>query len=214
MRPKCTSALLLAALMLAAAPAVAQQPSEPSLPEQIIEGVKGFFRQIFGGEDERPPTLGGEAKESVKPAASQKPAAAEEPVKPSPMAQAAPDSLHAVVAKGDFQTASKMIAEGADLEAKHPGTGASVLHYAVMRGTPEIIDLLLGRGADVNSRTRTGTTPLHTAVLYNRYEVAEKLIAKGADVNAQSASGATPLALASAARNRTIAELLRGKGAK
>jgi ankyrin repeat protein len=34
-----------------------------------------------------------------------------------------------------------------------------VLHYAVMRGTPEILQYLLGKGVDVNSRTRNGTTP-------------------------------------------------------
>ena len=187
--------MLLAALMLAVAPAWAQQKEDPSLPEQIIEGVRGFFRQLFGAEEQNPP-------------------AAPEAVRATPAAQAAPASLHSVVAKGVYETASKLVAQGADIEAKDPGTGASVLHYAVMRGNPEILQLLLERGADVNSRTRNGTTPLHTAVLYNRYEVAEKLLDKGADINAPSASGATPLALASAAKNRVIAELLRSRGAK
>lgn len=223
MPPIRTSALLFAALMLAATPALAQPKEEPSLPEQIIEGVRGFFRQLFGGDSEKsPPTLGGEDRtpqKSEPPAAAKgeaapKPEAKAEAVKPTPVAQTAPASLHAIVAKGDVENSAKLITEGADIEARDPNTGASVLHYAVMRGNPEILDLLLARGADVNSRTKNGTTPLHTAVLYNRYEVAEKLIAKGADVNAQSASGATPLALASAAKNRTIAELLREKGAK
>ena len=208
--------VLLAALMLAAVPASAQQAEEPTLPEQFIEGVRGFFRQLFGGDEQKPaPSPPQEAAASQKAA---QPAAKPEPkveiVTPTPAAQATPASLHAVVSKGDFAAASQMIAQGSDIEAKDPGTGASVLHYAVMRGNPEILQLLLDRGADINSRTRNGTTPLHTAVLYNRYEVAEKLLGKGADVNAQSASGATPLALASAARNRTIAELLRSRGGK
>ena len=137
-----------------------------------------------------------------------------EPVKPTPVALATPLTLHSVVAKGDFENARKLVEQGADLEAKDPGTGASVLHYAVMRGNPEILQFLLGRGVDINSRTRNGTTPLHTAVLYNRYEVAEMLLNKGADVGAKSTSGATPLAIATAAKNRTIAELLRARGAK
>lgn len=209
-------AMLLAALMLAAAPAWAQQKEDPSLPEQIIEGVRGFFRQLFGGEEQKPPaTPAPEAAAPQKPeTAAAKPEPKVEAVIPTPAAQAAPASLHSVVAKGDAETASKMVAQGTDIEAKDPGTGASVLHYAVMRGNPEILQLLLERGADVNSRTKTGTTPLHTAVLYNRYEVAEKLLAKGADLNAQSASGATPLALAIAAKNRNIADLLRDRGAR
>jgi len=201
--------MLLAALMLAVAPAWAQQKEDPSLPEQIIEGVRGFFRQLFGAEEQNPPAA--PAQESTAP---QKPEPKVEAVTPTPAAQAAPASLHAIVAKGDFAAASQLVGQGADLEAKDPGTGASVLHYAVMRGNPEILQLLLERGADVNSRTKTGTTPLHTAVLYNRYEVAEKLLAKGADLNAQSASGATPLALAIAAKNRNIADLLRDRGAR
>lgn len=216
MDAKRTGIVLLAALMLAAGPASAQQKEEPTLPEQLIEGVRGFFRQLFGGDEQKPP--GAQPPEAAAPQKPEASAARPEPkvevVTPTPAAQAAPASLHSVVAKGDYETASKMVAQGIDIEAKDPGTGASVLHYAVMRGNPEVLQLLLERGADVNSRTKTGTTPLHTAVLYNRYEVAEKLLEKGADINAQSTSGVTPLALASAAKNRVIAELLRSRGGK
>jgi hypothetical protein len=110
----------------------------------------------------------------------------------------APTSLHGLVAKGDFDGARKAIEQGADLEAKDPGTGASVLHYAVMRGNPEILQLLLSKGVDVNSRTRTARPAAHRG-LYNRYEVAEMLLNKGADVDAKSSSGATPLAIATTA---------------
>ena len=77
-----------------------------------------------------------------------------------------------------------------------------------------IVDLLIARGADVNSRTRNGTTPLHTAALYARKEIAERLLEQRADINAVSASGATPLALAVAAKNHPIADMLRARGAK
>lgn len=200
MRPKLNLILVAAALAVAVPNAFAQAKEEPSGPEQMIEGVRGFFRNLFGGGDEAP--------------AVPKPAPVAEAVSASPVAQTEPTSLHAAAAKGDFAAVSKLVSQGSDIEARDPATGGSVLHYAVMRGNPETIDLLLARGADVNSRTKNGTTPLHTAVLYNRYEVAEKLLGKGADINAQSASGATPLALASAARNRVIAELLRSRGAK
>ena len=226
MRLRRAAIVCLAAASFGAAAPVSAQPSEPSLPEQLIEGIRGFFRSIFGGGEEKPPAqpaeerpaeitqeppAAGGPKEVAKEAS--KPRAEAQPVAATPSAQTVPLSLHAVVAKGDIDAARKMVEQGADIEARDPGTGASVLHYAVMRGNPDILALLMGRGADVNSRTKNGTTPLHTAVLYNRYEVAELLINRGADVDAKSASGATPLALASAAKNRTIAELLRARGA-
>jgi ankyrin repeat protein len=107
-----------------------------------------------------------------------------------------------------------MIEQGADIEAKDAEAGGSVLHFAVMKGKLPIIDLLVSRGADINSRTKTGTTPLHTAVLYGQLQAVEYLAAKGADVNAQSASGTTPLRLAIAAKKEPIAARLRELGAR
>ena len=118
------------------------------------------------------------------------------------------------MAQGDYAPALKMIEEGADIEAKDATAGGSVLHFAVQKGKLPIIDLLVSRGADINSRTRTGTTPLHTAVFYGHLQVVEYLAARGADINAQSALGATPLVLAIAARKDPIATRLRELGAR
>lgn len=202
--------------------AFAQQQSEPSL----VDGVVNFLKNLFSTDEKNdapaaapdapaaapsPSTPAGGAPNAGQPAKTN---SAADSIKPTPIALVAPSSLHGLVAKGDFDGARKAIEQGADLEAKDPGTGASVLHYAVMRGNPEILQLLLAKGVDVNSRTKNGTTPLHTAVLYNRYEVAEMLLNKGAEVDAKSSSGATPLAIATTARNRDISELLRARGAK
>ena len=214
MRFREVAILCCTVVALAVSPPVSAQQDEPSL----LDGIVNFFRSIFGGDEQEQaapaangPPGAGTPQEAAR---ERRPQAESEPIKPTPIALVEPLSLHAVVAKGDFENARKLVEQGADVEAKDPGTGASVLHYAVMRGNPEILQFLLGRGVDVNSRTRNGTTPLHTAVLYNRYEVAEMLLNKGADVGAKSTSGATPLAIATAAKNRTIAELLRKRGAQ
>ncbi len=107
----------------------------------------------------------------------------------------------------------KLVESGADIEAKDPGSGASALHYAVMKDNIALVGLLLQRGADVNSRTRSGTTPLHTAVLYGRLEVAQFLIEKGAEISARSSSGATPLSIAEAANLKPLSRMLRLHGA-
>lgn len=216
MRFREAAILFCAVVSLATSPsASAQQQNEPS----VVDDVVNFFKNLFGTDEKNEaaaPAPNPAAPAGGAPSAGQpsKTNSAADTVKPAPIALVAPSSLHGLVAKGDFEGARKAIEQGADLEAKDPGTGASVLHYAVMRGNPEILQLLLSKGVDVNSRTKNGTTPLHTAVLYNRYEVAETLLNKGADVDAKSSSGATPLAIATTARNRAIAELLRARGAK
>lgn len=219
----------LAAAVLAAGFAVGARaqddpqppPAGPSGPERVIQGIgealRGVFRAIFGtaeGELAAP-----ESKPAPEaPAAPQAPApqapAPGEPVAVTPAAQAAPQSLHSAIAQGDDAAALKLIEQGVDVEAKDPATGASALHYAVMKDKIALVGLLLARGADVNSRTKSGTTPLHTAVLYGRLEIAEFLLDKGADINAKSASGATPLSIANAANYQRIAKMLRNRGAQ
>jgi hypothetical protein len=208
---------VLAAGMFLAAPLHAQQRDDAAPIGQLIEGVRGFFSRIFGGDGQQPPAepeSPGVPAPQAAPAPTQAQEAAPPVVAPSPAAQAVSRNLHEAVVGGDYETTLRLLDQGADIEAKDPKSGASPLHYAVMKGRMQIVDLLLSRGADVNSRTRNGTTPLHTAALYARKEVAERLLEQHADINAVSAGGSTPLALATAAKNKPIAEMLRERGAK
>ena len=231
----CLSAALISAPAVHAQTGTPPAAAEPSLPEKLVEDVsgaiRGLFRSIFGEREGEITSTPGRSRDAdhmpssapaTQPAAAQ-PAAArpadEKGAKPvaavsaTPAAAAAPQSLHAAIAKGDYGVAMKMIEQGADIEGKDPGAGASALHYAVMKGAMPMVGLLLQRGADVNSRTKSGTTPLHTAVLYGHFDVAEYLLEKGAEVNAKSSSGATPLSLALAANFQRIEKMLRGRGA-
>ena len=208
-----SKAFVCAALALGVSmPVVAQQQAEGNPFEAILNFLRGIFA---GGETPQAPEAPAQQPASVpqQPPAAGQSRSQPDPVSATPVALSSV-SLHSVVAKGDFDAARKLVEQGADVEAKDPSTGASVLHYAVMRGNPDILKWLLARGVNVNSRTKNGTTPLHTAVVYNRYEVAEMLLNGGAEVDAKSTSGATPLAIASAAKNRGIADLLRSRGAK
>src|SRR5258707_8057433 len=55
------------------------------------------------------------------------------------------------------------------------------------------IRLLLGRGADVNMRTRSGSTPLHRASWAGALEIVRLLLEYGADVGAVHGEGKTAL---------------------
>ena len=57
----------------------------------------------------------------------------------------------------------------------------------------EIIELLIGAGADVGAKNEEGKTPLHFAARLNLIEIAELLIEKGADLEAEDKGGETPL---------------------
>jgi hypothetical protein len=207
------SAIAVLAAGLAMAPPISAQQNDEGAPlGQLIDSVRGFFGRIFSGAEQKPAAT---ETPVAPPSPAQAPAADPVPAPaPKPEMQAASRNLHEAVVNGDIDAVRRLLEQGADIEAKDPGSGASPLHYAVMKGRMQVIDLLLSRNADVNSRTRNGTTPLHTAALYARLEVAERLIELRADINAVSAGGSTPLALATAARNKPIAELLRARGAK
>src|SRR6187455_962235 len=122
--------LCCAVVALAVSAPVAAQQSEPSL----LDGIVNFFRGILSGDpQETAPAANGPPGAGTPQEATRvsKPQSESEPIKPTPVALVEPLSLHAVVAKGDFENARKLVEQGADVEAKDPGTGASVLHYAV-----------------------------------------------------------------------------------
>src|SRR4029079_19255842 len=62
---------------------------------------------------------------------------------------------------------------------------------------PEVVQLFIARGADVNVKTKSGYTPLTMAAEHGNAEVAKLLLARRADVNAKDKEGLTPLVSAS-----------------
>lgn len=88
------------------------------------------------------------------------------------------------------------------------------LDGAAVSDMPEVAELLIERGADVNARDpETGYAPLHWAASQGNTEVAEMLISKGADVKAVDNLGRTPLHAAAACDYSAVAAMLIEKGA-
>ena len=161
----------------------AEQPRQPAPAQQTAPPAPA--QQAAPQTPEPPPAAQAPMQQAPAqaPAAAVSPKPTSQPLRITPRANVPPQSLHGLIANGEYDAALKMLDAGTDIEAKDPGAGASALHYAVMKGTLVVVNQLLTRGADVNSRTKSGTTPLHTAALYNRYEVAEALLARGADAD-------------------------------
>ncbi|PHH87826.1 hypothetical protein CDD83_8360 [Cordyceps sp. RAO-2017] len=76
----------------------------------------------------------------------------------------------------DMETGDTDVREGA------VGThGKTALHMAACEACPEMVDLLLAKGADVNAADLNGRTPLIEAVSWGRLQNVETLLRYGAD---------------------------------
>jgi len=102
----------------------------------------------------------------------------------------APIDLFAACALGDRRLAMRRFDEtSTDARGVH---GLPLLHFAIVGGSLEMLDLLLEKGVAINP-TRAPVSPLHTAVAIRPLGVIRKLLEAGGDPNAPDSMGATPL---------------------
>jgi cytohesin len=132
---------------------------------------------------------------------------------PEPPTAKAPDipPLWLAAHKGNIKAVKQHLAAGTDVSAED---GFTPLHFAAQQGHKEVVELLIGKGADVNLKRRGGKTPLHLAAQNGHKDVTELLIAKGADVNAKDDYGSTSLDWANGYGRTETADLLRKHGGK
>lgn len=92
---------------------------------------------------------------------------------------------------GDLNAVDRLI-NSVDINAHAPDTGKTLLHIAAQRGHAEIVEFLMGRGANADARDRLGRTPLHLAA-WSKKSDAGKLLTNAANVDARDQHGLTPL---------------------
>jgi hypothetical protein len=120
-------------------------------------------------------------------------------------------ALHAAAFAYDCQMARDLVARGAGVRARNR-RGAEPLHAAVT-GVPgtanwdparqrEVIDYLIGAGADPDAAALGGVTPLHRAVRNRCSAAVGALLAAGADPRLANDHGSTPADLARRATGR------------
>ena len=87
-------------------------------------------------------------------------------------------SIREAVKTGNIEAVKQHLDAGADVNAKGK-YGRTPLHYAASRGLKKIIELLIARGADVNTKIEVGDykgqTPLDGATRWNLTETADLL---------------------------------------
>jgi len=115
---------------------------------------------------------------------------------------------------GDVEVVKELVARDPGVVHAQDEFGGTALHWAAERGTPEMVELLLEKGADIEARDTYGQPPLHSAAVVGKLEVVETLLRQGANVHAVDNDGDGVLVRTTTHRREDVARLLRRYGAK
>ena len=112
--------------------------------------------------------------------------------------------------EAEIDNSSKQLIKSKDNKDRLLG---NALQAASESGHGDIVQLLLDRGADINTESEEHGNALHAASHWGHTEIVKLLIEKGANVNAQGTEHANALQAASERGHEKIVELLLEKGA-
>ncbi len=116
---------------------------------------------------------------------------------------------------GHASDALAEIEKSPDLLEAHSTDGWTPLHLAAFFGWAELANVLIERGAKVDSRSTNSmkNTPLHAAAAGGHVLLVDLLLKRGAKPNATQEGGWTALHAAAQSGNRAMAETLIANGA-
>ncbi len=119
-----------------------------------------------------------------------------------------PALLYAVIARR-LESVRLLLNAGAHIEARSPSTGETALVIASMKNAPEIIQLLLSYGDEVDGCGISGGTPLLYAVFCGHLEAVELLLENGASPYTKAKDGCNARWYAARSENAAIQALIK-----
>ena len=123
------------------------------------------------------------------------------------------EDLVAAAGKGDLPRVEALLAAGVSVNAKRKDDGDTALIEASSNGHNEVVQALIGHGADVDAKSNGDWTALIWASWKGYLDVVQSLLAKGADVNARNEKGETALMYACEAYKPAVLKVLIQAGA-
>lgn len=124
------------------------------------------------------------------------------------------DPLRVAASYGLTVLAERILERGVDIKATHLD-GVTALHLAARTQAPEMVEMLINKGAVVDARDVNNITPLMelTTKLNGNIDIAKILLKNGAQAGAVANDGYTPLHFACSNGNLKLFELLIAHGA-
>jgi uncharacterized protein len=116
------------------------------------------------------------------------------------------------VKKSDVRAVRSLIAAKTDVNGADVD-GSTALHWAAQRDSVDLVDLLLGAGANPKVASRYNITPLYLASMNGNAAIIERLLKAGADVNGTAEEGETALMTASLTGKPDAIKVLLDHGA-
>jgi len=87
--------------------------------------------------------------------------------------------------------------ENVDINSLDFNTGRAAIHLLLeMKGTEQILEYLIEKGADINLKDRKGQSPLHLSIVVRKDTITNLLMEKGADLFTLDNTGKTPYSMA------------------
>ena len=108
----------------------------------------------------------------------------------------------------------KLLGEGVDVNVLDKNTDSTALSEAVALGDLELVQTLLGAGADINMRNSTGGTALMRLDEDGTAELVRVLIDAGAKINLKDEAGESALMVAASLEKADVLQALIDAGAK
>lgn len=95
------------------------------------------------------------------------------------------EEFYDAVVAGNESEVLRMIAAGADVNARDPSDGKTPLYGAIVGGSIGVLQALISHGAKADIRLNNGLTPLHKAVEEGQEEMVRILLKAKAKVNTE-----------------------------
>ena len=117
-------------------------------------------------------------------------------------------ALIAAASKDQIEIAQLLLDRGAKPDLSDPAGWTALIHATYFGARPELLSLLVQKGADVNHQNDRGATALYLAAASGREDTVRRLLALGANPSLATRSGYTPLRVAQNNGQTRIIELL------